>query len=79
MQTIEIYTPNQDDDNGTSLGLNHESILYDPEVLVEPVRIIRNVDRLSGFEEGNPQPFVEWRAGQSSRSRVFAPSAGLAG
>ena len=58
MQTIEIYTPNRDDD-GTFLGLNHESILYDPEVLVEPVRIIRNVVRLGGFEQGNPQTFVE--------------------
>jgi hypothetical protein len=58
MQTIEIYTANRDD-NGTFLGLNHESILYDPEVLVEPVRIIRNIVRLSGFEEGNPQPFIE--------------------
>jgi len=26
---------------------------------VEPVRIIRNIEKLSGFEVGNPQPFVE--------------------
>jgi len=58
MQTIEIYTPNRDAD-GNFLGLNHESILYDPEALVEPVRIIRNLTRLSGFEEGEPQPFIE--------------------
>jgi hypothetical protein len=58
MQTIEIYTPNRDDE-GYFLGLNHESILYDPEALVEPVRIIRNLTRLSGFEMGEPQPFIE--------------------
>jgi len=58
MQTIEIYTPNRDA-NGNFLGLNQEAILYDPEALVEPVRIIRNLTRLSGFEEGDPQTFVE--------------------
>jgi hypothetical protein len=26
---------------------------------VEPVRVIRNITRLSGFEEGDPQPFIE--------------------
>jgi hypothetical protein len=58
MQTIEIYTPNRDA-NGAFLGLNHEAILYDPEALVEPVRIIRNVLKSSGFEQGDPQPFIE--------------------
>lgn len=58
MQTIEIYTPNHDE-NGKFIGLNHESILYDDEALVEPVRIIRNITKLSGFETGEPQPFIE--------------------
>jgi len=58
MQTIEIYTPNRDE-SGNFLGLNHESVLYDPEALVEPVRIIRNITRQRGFEEGDPQPFIE--------------------
>ncbi len=58
MQTIEIFTPNRSD-SGEFLGLNHESVLYDPDALVEPVRIIRNVVRLSGFDEGDPQPFIE--------------------
>ena len=58
MQTIEIYTPNRDE-SGNFLGLNHESVLYDPEALVEPVRIIRNITRQSGIEEGDPQPFIE--------------------
>ena len=55
---IEIYTPNRDE-NGEFLGLNHEAISYNPEALVEPARIIRNIVRQSGFEEGDPQPFIE--------------------
>ena len=50
MQTIEIYTPNRDA-AGKFLGLNHEAIFYDPEALVEPVRIVRNyvkIERLRG-------------------------------
>jgi hypothetical protein len=58
MQTIEIYTPNHDED-GNFLGINHEAILYDPEALVEPVRIIRNYLRSSGFDEGDAQVFIE--------------------
>src|SRR5690606_41342843 len=41
MQSVEIYTPLHDDD-GKFIGLNHEAILYDPEALVEPVRIVRD-------------------------------------
>ncbi len=58
MQTIEIYSPNRDAD-GNFLGLNHEAILYDPEALVEPVRIVRNLEKVSGFEEGDPYVFIE--------------------
>jgi hypothetical protein len=58
MQTIEIYTPNRDA-NGNFVGLNHEAIFYDPEALVEPIRIIRNYVKTSGFEEGDPYVFVE--------------------
>jgi hypothetical protein len=58
MQTIEIYTPNRDA-AGNFVGLNHEAILYDPEAFVEPLRIVRNLTRISGFEEGAPQDFIE--------------------
>jgi hypothetical protein len=58
LQTIEIYTPNRDA-AGKFLGLNHEAIFYDPEALVEPVRIIRNYVQTSGFEEGDPYVFIE--------------------
>jgi hypothetical protein len=58
LQTIEIYTPNRDA-AGKVIGLNHEGVFYDPEALVEPVRIVRNLDRASGLEEGDPFQFIE--------------------
>jgi len=58
MQTIEIYTPNRDA-SGRFIGLNHEAIFYDPEALVQPIRIVRNLEKKSGFEEGAPQDFIE--------------------
>ena len=58
MQTIEIYSPNRDA-QGKFLGLNHEAIFYDPEALVQPVRIVRNYVKLGGFKEGDPYAFIE--------------------
>jgi hypothetical protein len=58
MQTIEIYSPNRDAD-GNFLGLNHEAIFYDPEALVEPVRIVRNLNKVSDFDAGDPYVFIE--------------------
>jgi hypothetical protein len=58
MQTIEIYTPNRDA-KGQFVGLNHEAIFYDPEALVQPIRIVRNLKKQSGFEEGPPYMFIE--------------------
>jgi hypothetical protein len=39
--------------------LNHEGIFYDAEALVEPIRMIRNLVRIGGFEEGDPYQFIE--------------------
>jgi hypothetical protein len=58
MQTIEIYTPNRDR-SGKFLGFNHEAIFYDPEALVEPVRIVRNHVKTTGFEQGDPYVFID--------------------
>ena len=58
MQTIEIYTPNRDED-GNFLGLNHEAIFYDPLALVEPVRIVQNMNKQDEFSEGTPYVFIE--------------------
>ena len=58
LQTIEIYTPNRDG-AGKVIGLNHEGIFYDPDALAEPVRMVRNLQRLSGLEVGDPFTFIE--------------------
>src|SRR5690606_29080202 len=49
MQSIEIYTPNRAPD-GAFVGLNHEAVFYDAEALVEPIRIVRDLTKASGFE-----------------------------
>jgi hypothetical protein len=58
MQSIEIYSPNRDE-SGKFVGLNHESIFYDPDALVEPIRIIRNYVKTNNFDQGDPYVFIE--------------------
>jgi hypothetical protein len=58
LQTIEIYTPNHDA-AGAFLGLHHETVFYDPEALVQPVRIVRDFRRISDFDEGEPFVFTQ--------------------
>ena len=58
LQTIEIYTPNRDA-SGKVIGVNHEGIFYDPDALVQPIRIVRNLDKVSEVEEGDPYQFIE--------------------
>jgi hypothetical protein len=58
LQAIEIYTANRDE-NGQVYGLNHEGIFYDPEALVEPIRVVRNLERKGTLNEGAPYEFIE--------------------
>jgi len=58
MQTVEIYTP-VNDDSGNLTGLKHEAIFYDPEALAEPIRMVRVLERLGEFEDRDPYTFVE--------------------
>ncbi|MGV3591093.1 MAG: hypothetical protein ACO1PZ_05335 [Gammaproteobacteria bacterium] len=58
MQTVEIYTPVRDA-AGTITALNHEAVFYDPEALVEPIRIVRNLERNSSLAEGEPYTYIE--------------------
>ncbi len=58
MQTVEIYSPVRDA-QGKLTAINHESVFYDPEALVQPMRIVRNLNRIGGVEEGNPYAFIE--------------------
>jgi hypothetical protein len=58
MQSIEIYSPVRDA-GGRLTGINHEAIFYDPEALVEPVRIVRNLKKESSVTAGDPYVFIE--------------------
>jgi len=58
MQTIEIYTPNRGA-SGELVGLHHETVFYDREALVEPIRIVRDFAKQSDFDEGDPYVFPE--------------------
>lgn len=58
MQSIEIYSPRRDA-SGTFLGLTHEAVLYDPEAFVEPLRIVRDLNKLSGPDQGDPYTYIE--------------------
>jgi hypothetical protein len=58
LQTIEINSPNRDA-TGKLAGLHHEAVFYDPESLVEPIRIVRDFVRLGDFDEGDPYVFPE--------------------
>ncbi len=60
LQSIEIYTPIRGA-AGAFVGLNHESIIYDSEALVEPIRIVRNLHKINDFTDADetPYPFIE--------------------
>lgn len=58
LQSIEIYTPRHDA-QGTLIGLKHEVVLYDPEALVEPVRIVHLLDRLPDQGPVDPLTIME--------------------
>ncbi|RYZ68452.1 MAG: hypothetical protein EOP08_00545 [Proteobacteria bacterium] len=58
MQAIEIYSANRDA-NGKFVGLNHEAIFYDPESLVQPVRLVRNYVKTADLNKVDPFVFIE--------------------
>jgi hypothetical protein len=58
LQSIEIYTPRAGE-GGELAGLRHEIVLYDDEALVEPVRIVHDLDRQGGLNDGDPIQIIE--------------------
>jgi hypothetical protein len=57
MQSIEIYTPREE--GGELIGLKHETVLYDDEALVDPVRIVHFLDRVNPLSQGDPLEIIE--------------------
>jgi len=61
MQSIEIYTPRRDA-NGEVFAINQEGIFYDEEAFRQPIRIVRNLHKISGFKEISPFVFIDCTA-----------------
>jgi hypothetical protein len=57
MQVVEIYTPRNAED-GTFEGIVHEAIFYDPEALVEPVRMFRFYKKIADLNAPDAHPYV---------------------
>jgi hypothetical protein len=57
LQSIEIYTPIRDEAGGF-VGLNHETILYDSEAFIEPVRIVRNLHKINDYTDPDQTPYT---------------------
>jgi len=58
LQTIEIYTPNRNAE-GKLTSIRHEAILYDPEAFVQPIRMVRDMEKLGELSEVEPYVFIE--------------------
>ena len=58
MQSIEVYTPRKDE-AGRVVGMDHEIVLYDPEALVDPVRILHRWTKAGALGDGDPYPYIE--------------------
>ena len=58
LEAIEIFTPVHNDD-GALLGLDWETVIYDPEALVEPVRILWHRTYVEGWDTAERLTFVE--------------------
>jgi hypothetical protein len=55
---VEIYTPIKDQ-GGKLTGIKHETVLYDSEALVEPVRIVQTWERSGRLNENDPLVYME--------------------
>jgi hypothetical protein len=57
LQTIEIFTPRKNS-AGDYIGLDHETVFYDEEALVEPVRQVRFLSKSRDLSEATPYTYV---------------------
>jgi hypothetical protein len=53
MQTVEIFSPRLDG-TGKLAGIEHEIVLYDPEALAEPVRLVQVHLKIGEIEQTDP-------------------------
>jgi hypothetical protein len=79
MQTVEIFSPRRNP-SGVLAGLEHEIILYDPEALAEPLRLVQVHIKTGNLEDVDP--FIYTRCIQTifpvdGRPKPFVPGATL--
>jgi hypothetical protein len=58
LQTVQIWTARKDRD-GALIGLEQETIFYDEDALVQPVRSVRFLPSLGGLNDVAPNFFAE--------------------
>jgi hypothetical protein len=58
LQSIEIYTPRKNA-AGKLIGIKHETVLYDEDAFVEPVRIMQTWNRAGRLNEHEPMTMME--------------------
>jgi hypothetical protein len=58
LQTIEIYTPRKDA-SGKLIGMKHETVLYDHESFVDPVRIVQTLNKRGNLNDNDPFVVME--------------------
>ncbi len=58
LQTVEIWTPRKAPD-GTFIGLEQETVFYDEDALVQPVRSVRFFPRLGDLNAATPNNLSE--------------------
>jgi hypothetical protein len=58
LETIEIFTPVHDD-GGELVGIDWETVVYDPEALEQPVRILWHRSYEEGWDSAGRLGFVE--------------------
>jgi hypothetical protein len=58
LQTVEIYTPIRDA-AGKHVGIKHETVLYDEDAFVEPVRIVQEYQKLGALTDNDPFVYME--------------------
>jgi len=76
MQIIEIWSERQNS-SGNFLGLEHETIFYDPDVFVEPVRDIRFFTYTREYDDFTPFPHAHCNQtiflGEDGRAAQVSP------
>ena len=58
LQSIEIYTPRKDS-TGKLIGIKHETVLYDQESFVDPVRIVQTWNKRGNLNDNDPFVIME--------------------